>query len=201
MIRIPNLQKQYKKHAKEYETLQKEIHHYLEKLKSLKNVDIHEISQRPNRKIKTWKSISNNYNKGKYKNLKNLFGLRDIAGVRITCHCESDLNQIKTVLSNELIKTKYAYTSKPADEPYKALHFIVGKKIKTAATVNRYIDCEIQIRTVLGNAWAIQSHKYVYKDGVPAASTEISSALSAINEGLESLWDIIKKETAKIKKE
>lgn len=199
MISITNLKKQYKKYTKEYNLFQKEIYYYLKSLKSLKNIDIHGISQRPNSTIKTWKSINKNYEKGKYKETNNIFDIKDISGIRITCHCESDLNQLETVIPNELIKTGHKFYPEPKKEPYEALHFIVQKKIKTQKY--KLIACEIQIRTVLGDAWAIQSHKYVYKDNVPVSNTKISEALSAINKGLENLWDIIKNETVKIKRE
>ena len=65
------------------------------------------VEQRPNNEVKTITSIEKNLNSlTKYKNIQDFFDIKDIAGIRITCHCEDDLDNFTTLLEGEL-RQKY----------------------------------------------------------------------------------------------
>lgn len=139
--------------------------------------------------IKTRESIMANQQAGKYDDMHSLLELRDVAGVRVTCHCEDDLINFSALLKGRLMQeyvfvdeTKNALAQRTKDEPYRATHLVVGKETKKEGKVVM-LYCEIQLRTVMGDAWAVQDHRYIYKradkDG---EDRELTMAVSEIME-------------------
>lgn len=118
-------------------------------------------------RIKTPQSILNKMKKKQYElNYKNLVqNINDIAGIRITCPGINDIFTIRELIYNmeniRIIEDK-DYITKPKKSGYSAYHLIVevpidfkGKEI--------YVKCEIQIRTINMDFWAIAEHKMRYK--------------------------------------
>lgn len=95
--------------------------------------------------------------------------ITDFAGARVVCFYADDLPKIESLIRQEFNVAEKDDKSKNADVDrfgYSATHFLVtlGKH----ATGARYYDlkektCEIQVRTVLQDAWAIFSHYLMYK--------------------------------------
>ena len=94
----------------------------------------------------------------------------DLAGVRVVCGYEPDL-----ALVGEAVRCSFCvheHLDKTRDlgsdrMGYHGTHFVVSLGSKCSGP--RYDDirelkCEIQVRTVLQDAWAIISHHLVYKD-------------------------------------
>jgi ppGpp synthetase/RelA/SpoT-type nucleotidyltranferase len=95
--------------------------------------------------------------------------ITDLAGVRVVCLYDSDLQKIEDIIRTEFKvhykkdKREYLGIDKMG---YQGMHFIVELNKKYYGP--RYDDlpgfmCEIQVRTVLHDAWAIISHHLVYK--------------------------------------
>ena len=84
----------YIKYKPIFEAFQYEVESLINDLKNknIGKIDISNISQRNG--IKSQESIRSNYIAGQYKKLPNLLSISDIAGVRITCHCEDDLENL-----------------------------------------------------------------------------------------------------------
>lgn len=164
-------------------------------------------------RIKTEESIVNNIMAGKYdkadsrgNTISSFENIKDVLGLRITCHCGTDLEQIVTALGGFLLRnsTRKGITKLPTEDhrnrpsdvgkedafdPYQGVHFYIKKSYPVGDLI-----CEIQARTVLGNAWAIQSHKYMYKtEALPGDIVTLGSAISKIYIGIEDIWDIIKR--------
>jgi len=191
------LERDYQISQKFYKDFQNEIFIFLNEIIQTEegNIDIDEIVER--KEIKSLESIKKNLkDPQKYQNFKSIFDIKDIAGVRITCHCEDDIENLKTLLRG-VLNLHYLNVSlknskeENADNPYNAWHFTFSKPIKINGE-DRNLFCEIQIRTVLGNAWAIQNHKYLYKKIVPGESQELTIAVSEIMNGCEKLWSLVK---------
>lgn len=195
-IQIKN---QYEEYKNEYKKLQKEIWVFVNKIKKNvgRRIDIVEVKQRPNNAIKSIKSIlSNLQNPYKYKWYKNIFDVKDIAGIRVICHCEDDVEQITNLLQWEikqkyiLINTelKWENNSGKSDPSYKATHITLAKEINW-----HKLFCEVQIRTIMADARAVQDRKYIYGKVVEWESKEITTAAAQIMAGCEQLWTLVKK--------
>lgn len=95
--------------------------------------------------------------------------ITDLAGVRVVCLYPSDLEKIEKIIYREFeVVEKVDKRSLAAVDRigYSALHYLIrlGNKFSGA----RYDDlhdliCEIQVRTVLQDAWATIDHHLVYK--------------------------------------
>lgn len=198
------LTEDYHKYREEYETFQHEIAEFISNIvKKHTAIDIDEIRQRPDNKIKLLSSILNNISKrNKYKKNRSLFDIKDIAGLRITCCCEDDYNQLGQIIEAELKSVYKNVDSESKGEeydqenhkkpPYRAKHFTLSKTIDVDNN-KRDIFCEIQLRTVMGNAWAILNRKYVYKVWEEGEPTELTIGASAIMEGCEKIWSVVKR--------
>jgi len=194
---IEKIRKDYDIYKPYYENLQKEVFDFLSHLKeeSINSIHISNISQRLNNEIKEIESIINNIENRpeRYKELKQLTDIKDIAGVRIMCHCQSDRGNLFNILDGKL---KQRYINVKGDNKegiYRAYHFTFAKNFEMEDKAKKLLYCEIQLRTVLGDAWAIQDSKYVYKNKKSKGEPQIlSKAISDILHSCESLWDLVK---------
>ena len=91
--------------------------------------------------------------------------IHDIIGVRIVCSFLSDVTDIVTMIQNSReirIIDKKDYIANPKDSGYSSYHLIVLIPIYLASGV-KYMEAEIQIRTVAMDFWASLDHKMRYK--------------------------------------
>ena len=118
-------------------------------------------------RIKTFDSL---YKKILRKNISSSIfsNVQDIAGVRIICLYRSDLEKIGDLISRsfEIVSLDTSRTRSETQFGYMADHYIV--KLSRDCKGKRYDDlksltCEIQVRTVLMDAWASVSHHLAYK--------------------------------------
>lgn len=147
----------------DYEQLCDEVAYILRKRLEEKSIEIALVSQR----AKTLNSFLDKMLRKKYDDP--FQEIEDFAGVRIVCLYVGDFDQIEQIIQSEfeVIERVDKFTEKEADQfGYGAIHYIarLGKKTLGA----RYEDlkdlkCEIQLRTVLQDAWAIIDHHLVYK--------------------------------------
>mgnify|MGYP002725595661 CR=1 FL=1 len=202
-----DIKKEYELHKSEFASLQKEVEKFVnETVERHTVIDIADIRQRPGNKIKSLSSIQDNFkNPDKYQGHTNIFQIKDIAGVRVTCYCEDDLENFATILEGELNQHQ-EYSDVKAERkggkenkgksrpPYRAIHITF---IKTVTQKNKTFAffCEIQIRTVMGDAWAVLDRKYVYGKGSTGEAHDLTDAISHIMYGGDQLWSIVKKKS------
>lgn len=95
--------------------------------------------------------------------------ITDLAGVRVVCLYRSDVDRVAQIIRSEFDITEEAdkLQDLAVDQfGYTARHFIV--RLGKASSGARYDDlkslyCEVQVRTVVEDAWAIIQHHMVYK--------------------------------------
>ena len=147
-----------------YKKLSEEVKYVIDQKISDKNIKINNLSCRE-------KSIESLTKKIKRKSYKNpLDEITDLAGVRVVSYYEPDIQNIKEIIEENfnvherVDKTKALGVDKMG---YHGSHFVVSLGDRYSGT--RYdgiinLRCEIQVRTVLQDAWALISHHLVYKE-------------------------------------
>lgn len=201
---------EYDEYTSYYEQFQEEVFDLLNKVvddEKYKNIDIAEIKQRPKNKIKSIESICKNIDcPDKYNNCVNLFNIKDIAGVRVICHCDDDLSAFSEIIENKLNEERYLdvkredkggteqkLNNQRSRPSYRAVHITLSKKYKHENNEVQ-IYCEIQLRTVTGDAWAVQDRKYIYGQNIAEGDRHIlTDSVSEIMKGCEGLWSLVKK--------
>lgn len=201
---------EYEKYKDIYKKFQKEIFDFLNEIRSSKeyDVDIAEIKERPNNQIKKLDSILDNIKRpDKYISYSSIFDIKDISGIRIICHCEDDLLAFAEIIENKLNENKFidikkeikgaisinSSESKKNRPSYRAIHITFCKYFFDNKKNNK-IYCEIQMRTVMGDAWAVQDRKYRYGESVSEGDRNIlTDSVSEVMSGCEGLWSLVKK--------
>lgn len=99
--------------------------------------------------------------------------MEDIAGLRIMCQFIDDIYSVVDLIherSGKDFEVLYEkdYIRNPKDSGYKSYHIIVKYPVHTALGTKEIL-CELQIRTLAMNFWAIIEHSlsYKYKNGIP----------------------------------
>jgi ppGpp synthetase/RelA/SpoT-type nucleotidyltranferase len=129
--------------------------------------------------------------------------IRDIAGIRVVVNNLSDVYRLveKVKASSKLKYDKLSYEDKIANPPksgYRAVHFIVYVKVEyKGETYN--IPCEIQVRTLLQDSWAVLSHTDIYKgpDDIPPVIQKLSLRLADMLAVLDQVAQDIRDELSK----
>ena len=128
----------------------------------------------------------------------------DMAGVRVICLYPNDLEIIENIIKNEFVllekidKRKLEAVDRIG---YTALHYIVklGEEFSGARYDSlKNLVCEIQVRTVLQDAWAIIDHHLMYKkrSSVPEELCRRINKLSQILESADMQFEKIRNERA-----
>ena len=111
--------------------------------------------------------------------------VEDIAGIRIICQFEEDIETVASLIQNRsdmTIKSEKNYLKHVKQSGYRSLHLII---YYTVETLNgpRKLQAEIQIRTMAMDFWATieQSLQYKYKGDMPPHVAErLTNAADAI---------------------
>lgn len=111
--------------------------------------------------------------------------VEDIAGVRIICQFEEDIETVAGIIQNRsdmIIKSEKNYLKHIKQSGYRSYHLIIYYTVDTIDGPKK-LQAEIQIRTMAMNFWATIEHslQYKYKGDMPAHVTErLSKAADAI---------------------
>lgn len=159
----PELVKKYFENLSDYEQLCSEVAYILKKKIKQKGIEISSITSR----TKSLKSCIEKFDRKKYKNPFD--ECTDFAGIRIIYLYKSDLNKIEQIIRKEFIiddKDEKLDENGLESFGYNAVHYLV--RINEKMSGARYDDlknliCEIQVRTVSQDAWAILAHHLIYK--------------------------------------
>ena len=111
--------------------------------------------------------------------------VEDIAGIRIICQFEEDIETVASLIQNRsdmTIKSEKNYLKHVKQSGYRSLHLII---YYTVETLNgpRKLQAEIQIRTMAMDFWATIEHslQYKYKGDMPSHVAErLTNAADAI---------------------
>ncbi len=130
--------------------------------------------------------------------------LSDFIGVRVVCFYLEDVEKIRKELSNyfrEVDSTDKTVQLEKTDDKfgYKSLHLdLVLKGNCKSRNYKKYggIQIEVQIRTVIQDAWSILDHKIKYKKSIPQNLKRRINRLSALFEIADDEFLRIKEEIA-----
>jgi putative GTP pyrophosphokinase len=190
----PETIKKFLEQKTDYEQLCAEIAYILKKKLSKDSIEYSSVSFR----AKTLKSFLIKIVRKTYENPFN--EITDFAGVRVVFLYQNDLTRIEHIIKKEfeILKKVDKLNEKGIEKfGYGAIHYIV--KIGKNSSGARYDDlkklvCEIQVRTVLQDAWAIIDHHLVYKkeSEIPTNLQRKLNSLAGLFETADNQFDILK---------
>ncbi|KJG23099.1 hypothetical protein UB37_07680 [Photobacterium iliopiscarium] len=190
----PELIRSYYENIERYKLLCREIKYILEKSLSVNAVDVASISSRSKSLDSFCEKIHRKYYKDPFESIT------DFAGARVVFLYEKDRKAIEEVIeqSFNIIEKVDKVEDYEVDRfGYGALHYIV--KLKENYVGERYDDirhlcCEIQIRTILQDAWALVAHHLSYKQesDVPKHLRRKLNALSGLFETADDQFQYIR---------
>lgn len=132
------------------------------------------------------KSLPSLWRKAKIKKWKNneiLEKANDLVGFRIVCANLEDIQKVKELLINntrinEIVGSEEDHTQQPTPTGYRDYKFNI--QYETGISKYENITCEIQIRTMIQDSWAVLSHKDIYKNelDLPETLKKLSIRLS-----------------------
>jgi putative GTP pyrophosphokinase len=179
-----------------YKSLAKEVQFTLNKQLREAEIEFSAVTHR----VKTEESVRKKIEIKSYSNP--LEEVTDLAGVRIVYLYSDDFERIREIISREfeIIKTDDKRSKQGVDKfGYVDVQFIVQLGEKSSGA--RYDDlkslkCEIQVRTVLQDAWAIINHHLMYKreQDVPAILRRKVNSLAGLLETADYQFDYIRLE-------
>jgi len=147
----------------DYARLCDEVSYILEKRLSAKPIEISAITSR----VKSLKSLAEKIVRKEYRDP--FKEITDLAGVRVVYLYKGDLPAIQQIIEEQFVvleRVNKLDQMAPNEFGYGALHYLV--RLGRQSSGARYDDlkeltCEIQVRTVLQDAWAIIDHHLIYK--------------------------------------
>lgn len=178
----------------DYEQLCSEISYILKKRLNDSGIEFSTISSR----AKTLNSFLEKIERKSYKDP--FIEITDFAGVRVVYLYQKDLERIENEIKSEfnVIERIDKLNEKGTDKfGYGAIHFIVqiGKKSTGARYEDlKKLNCEIQVRTVMQDAWAIIDHHLVYKheSEIPTNLQRKMNSLAGLFETADNQFDTIR---------
>ena len=111
--------------------------------------------------------------------------VEDIAGIRIICQFEEDIETVASLIQNRsdmTIKSEKNYLKHVKQSGYRSLHLIIYYTVETL-NGHRKLQAEIQIRTMAMDFWATIEHSLQYKykgDMPPHVAERLTNAADAI---------------------
>ncbi|MCD0419758.1 hypothetical protein LOC51_21295 [Rubrivivax sp. JA1024] len=117
--------------------------------------------------------------------------ISDLIGIRVVLYYQSDIDLVAQVLTRELEKISETDKIKSLDQldgvfGYRARHFDVrlNEDRRHKSEYRRYSDLqfEVQVRTVVQDAWSVLDHQIKYKKNIPISMKRRISMLAALFE-------------------
>ncbi len=180
----------------DYEQLCGEVAYILRKRLATRGVETASITSR----AKTLESVLEKVQRKLYTDP--LEELTDLAGVRVVCLYGSELEKVAEVIRTEftVLEDVDKLDELGVDHfGYGARHFVVRLGLNSSGA--RYDDlkhlpCEVQVRTVVQDAWAIIQHHMVYKrdSQVPTQLQRKLNSLAGLFETVDDQFERIREE-------
>jgi len=136
--------------------------------------------------------------------------ITDLIGVRVICLYEPDIANIKKILEDNFEVLDVTDKIKDVDSTenyfgYKSLHLDLrlDKKRRGLPENKKYADIqfEVQVRTIIQDAWSVLDHKIKYKKNIPLDLKRRINRLAALFELADDEFFSIKKNTEVFEKE
>jgi len=177
-----------------YRKLKNQIKSQLDKKLAKTDFKIAAITSR----IKETDSLRDKIRRKNYSNP--IRDIKDFAGVRIVCGYESDFSEIEKIIyglfnvHEKVDKTDELGVDKMG---YHGRHYVVSFNddyYLGRDNCSKNLYCEIQLRTVLQNSWAIASHHLIYKNqaGIPKQIRRDLNNVASILEIAQQVFDRIR---------
>lgn len=193
IISIPDrkiLEEQYIRFREKFEHLLYDLQHDFRS--ELKKINLHVTLKN---RVKEFDSV---YMKVLAKNIdmdKALFTLTDIMGLRIICPFMEDVKTVEAFIRNycNIVEEERKGENLSFREfGYESIHFLIEIPpfLREKYSIDENFCVEVQIRTILQDAWAEVEHELVYKAEFSPYDEPLKRKLAALNANL-SLSDII----------
>lgn len=114
--------------------------------------------------------------------------LTDVAGLRVICSFPDDIYRLARLLIQQddiILVSKKDYIKNPKINGYRSLHLILSVPI-FLPDGKKYMNVEVQFRTIAMDFWASVEHKLKYKKNV-ADTGEIEEQLKRCADSIEAL--------------
>ena len=95
--------------------------------------------------------------------------LTDVAGLRVICSFPDDIYRLADLLIQQddiLLKSRKDYIKNPKGNGYRSLHLILSVPIYLPGG-KKYMNVEVQFRTIAMDFWASLEHQLKYKQNIP----------------------------------
>jgi ppGpp synthetase/RelA/SpoT-type nucleotidyltranferase len=192
----PEVIKRFLQIRPDYEQLCGEVEYILRKKVAAQGIETASISSR----AKTLKSVLEKLQRKHYE--RPFEQLTDLAGVRVVCLYGSDIANVAKIIQAEfkVIDDVDKLDELGVDQfGYGARHFIV--QLGRSSSGARYDDlkqlaCEVQVRTVVQDAWTIIQHHLIYKreSQVPTQLQRKLNSLAGLFETVDDQFERIREE-------
>lgn len=133
--------------------------------------------------------------------------ITDLVGLRVVCLYESDVEHVRSILLDEfslIEETDKSKTMEGTDNAfgYKGVHLDlkISDARKTLPEYRRFLDLrfEVQIRSVVQDAWSVLDHKMKYKKEIPHKLRRRINRLAAIFELADQEFQHLRDETTQL---
>ncbi len=188
MNKIDDSIEHFKRKKPQYKELKRQVKSLLEKNLSETEIKISGISSR----IKKQKSLREKIKRKNYSDPLN--EIKDFAGVRIVCVYENDFSEIEKIIYDLFQvheKADKTYALGVDKMGYHGRHYVVSSN---EAGSSKGLCCEIQLRTVLQDSWAIASQHLLYKNetAIPKRIRRDLNNVASILEITQQVFDRIR---------
>lgn len=191
----PDVVRDFMELRPQYDQLCGEVAYILDKRMKVQDIEFSAITKR----AKTLKSFAEKLFRKNYATREDI---TDLAGVRVVYLYKSDLRAIEKLIESEfdVIEKVDKVDEQEADRfGYGALHYLVhlGRKSSGARYDDlKHLICEIQVRTVLQDAWAIIAHHLSYKQelDIPKVLRRKLNSLSGLFETADDQFEQVRAE-------
>lgn len=119
-------------------------------------------------RIKKLSSIRAKARRNAWPESRAMSNCRDLVGARVVCNNVADVYRFVELLKERFqggdIQTETQdQIATPNESGYRALHFNVGIDVGASPFERDFVQCEVQVRTLLQDAWAELVHHDIYK--------------------------------------
>ena len=146
-------------------------------------------------RVKTLRSVIKKCEK---KNLQpdEILKLTDLVGIRVVCANLEDVDRLVELVKGIAEVEVGPVEKKKTADGYRAVHIDMRYPVTTTGNTVR-IPCELQIRTMLQDSWAKQTHQDLYKGGRGSASVKkMAKALAKMLDVADEIAQRIREEVS-----
>lgn len=205
----------YKYYNENYKLLETATGYFKSLISSLlfDRVEIQSVSSRIKERDECVSKFKRKYQK-KLEDLKVEYEIKnhitDIVGIRVVCHYDTDIAKVKSILEDNFEVLCVTDKIKDIESTenqfgYKSLHLDLKlNAVRKDLPENKNfcdLQFEVQIRSIIQDAWSVLDHKIKYKKNIPADLKRRINRLAALFELADDEFYNIKVDTETFEKE